>query len=273
MKLIHKLSACLVALLAASITANACIVTVRIACPNDTTASGIRVYIDGVGETTTDSLGLAEIHVPYINQKYTVCVDESTLPAGATLVDKNACKEINVNSLAPPVINFNLKGGAFCKPPEEGACWMTGGGTVDKVQGTPDYSFGGVVYPGCSPKAGQGGNWNVVDHLNSKHFQGRVIIVDGCSGVPTKSPKVTLNVIDFHGTGLIGGIAGDDDLTVPVEFEARAVDNKDGGAGSDLLYLRVFIGTTTVMQIGTSLANPAVISTGNIQIHQSSCGK
>jgi hypothetical protein len=31
------------------------------------------------------------------------------------------------------------------------------------------------------------------------------------------------------------------------------------------------VGATTVLQIGTSAAAPATISTGNIQIHQSSC--
>jgi hypothetical protein len=30
------------------------------------------------------------------------------------------------------------------------------------------------------------------------------------------------------------------------------------------------IGATTVLQIGTGVASPAAISTGNIQIHQSS---
>jgi hypothetical protein len=230
------------------------------------------VVIEGVGEELTDSLGLVEIEVPYIGSTYTVCVDESTLPAGASLVGK-ACRTIKVESLAPPVIDFALKGGAFCKPPEEGECWMTGGGTVGKIQGTPPYSFGGVVYPGCSPKAAEGGNWNVVDHVNGLHFQGQQIIVDGCSGVATKSPKVDVNIIDFHGTGIIGGIGGNPDETIAVTFVGRAVDNHDGGAGSDLLYLQVTSGGTTMLQIGDSAVAPATISTGNIQIHTSSCGK
>jgi hypothetical protein len=33
------------------------------------------------------------------------------------------------------------------------------------------------------------------------------------------------------------------------------------------------VGGSTVLQIGTSAAVPATVSTGNIQIHQSSCGK
>jgi hypothetical protein len=59
----------------------------------------------------------------------------------------------------------------------------TGGGTVDKTKNVPNYSFGGVVYPGCSPKAADGGNWNVVDHYTGLQH----IIVDSCSGVPAAS--------------------------------------------------------------------------------------
>jgi hypothetical protein len=147
---------------------------------------------------------------------------------------------------------------------------MTGGGTLGKGK-TPDFSFGGVVYPGCSPKAAEGGNWNVIDHNAGLHFQGQVIVVDGCSGPPTSSPKVTVRIIDYHGTGILSGIGGNPADTVPVTFVARAIDNHDGGAGQDQLYLNVMIGATTVLQIGTSAALPATIATGNIQIHQSSC--
>jgi hypothetical protein len=137
---------------------------------------------------------------------------------------------------------------------------------------TPDYSFGGVVYPGCSPKAADGGNWNVVSHKDGLHFQGQAIIVDGCSGVPTSSPKVTVNVIDFHGTGILSGIGGNPDATIGVTFVGRGVDNHDGGKGSDDLYLKVVdSNNNVVLQIGNSATDPAVISTGNLQIHQSSC--
>ena len=37
--------------------------------------------------------------------------------------------------------------------------------------------------------------------------------------------------------------------------------------------LRLTLGGSTVLPIGNSAADPAVTSTGNIQIHQSSCGK
>ena len=149
---------------------------------------------------------------------------------------------------------------------------MTGGGTLGKGK-TPDFSYGGVVYPGCSPKAAEGGNWNVIDHNAGLHFQGQAIVVDDCSGPPTGSPKVNVRIIDFHGVGILSGIGGNPADTVPVTFVARAIDNHDGGGGSDQLYLNVMVGATTVLQIGTSAALPATISTGNIQIHTSSCGK
>ena len=136
-----------------------------------------------------------------------------------------------------------------------------------------NYSFGGVVYPGCSPKAAEGGNWNVVDHNNGLHFQGQQIVVDSCSGVPTKSPKVNVNIIDFHGTGILSGIGGNPAETVAVTFVGRGVDNNEPGHGNDQLYLRVTIGSSTVLLIGNSAADPATISTGNLQIHTSSCGK
>lgn len=251
------------------LTADACLVQVRIACPNDTAASGVRVCIAGsiTGCAFTDSLGVVSLQVPAVGN-YTVCVDESTLPAGATLGAN--CKNIKVLTEDTTYVAITI-GGDFCStPPPPGPCWLTGGGTLGKGK-TPDYSFGGVVYPGCSPKAAEGGNWNVVAHNLGLHFQGQAIVVDSCSGVPTSSPKVTVNVIDFHGTGILSGIGGNPADTIPVAFVARAIDNADGGAGSDQLYLNVMVGATTVMQIGTSAASPATISTGNLQIHQTSC--
>ena len=157
-------------------------------------------------------------------------------------------------------------GGDFCSaPPPPGPCWLTGGGTIGKSQGVANYSFGGVVYPGCSPKAADGGNWNVVDHFTGLHFKGEEIIVDSCSGVSTTSPKVNVNIIDFHGLGVVDGIG-------PVSFVGRAIDNHDSSGGSDMLFLSVSNGgATPVMQIGNSQADPAVVTTGNLQIHTTSC--
>jgi hypothetical protein len=252
-----------------SLTANACLVQVRVTCPNDTAASGVEVCIDGVGCNTTDGLGIATIHVPSFDN-YTICINPNTLPAGANL--SPLCQKLKVVDDAPPVVNFVLGGGYCTTPPPPGPCWLTGGGTIGKAKGVANYSFGGVVYPGCSPNAADGGNWNVVDHATGLHFQGQSIIVDNCSGVPTSSPKVTVNAIDFHGTGIIGGIGGNPDATIQVSFVGRAIDNHDGGAGADMLFLTVTDSSNAlIMQVGNSASNPAVISTGNLQIHQTSC--
>lgn len=254
-----------------ALTATACLVQVRVACPNDNTAAGIRVCIAGsiTGCALTDSLGIATLQVPAVGN-YTVCVDPSTLPAGAKLNPN--CKNIKVITEDLTYVDLSLSGDFCTPPPTPGGCWMTGGGTIGKPR-TPNYSYGGVVYPGCSPKAAEGGNWNVIDHDAGLHFSGQAIVVDSCSGDPTSSPKVTVRIIDFHGVGIIGGVGGNPADTVPCTFVARAIDNHDGGAGADQLYLNVMVGGSTVLQIGTSAALPATVSTGNIQIHQSSCGK
>ena len=255
-------------------TVTACPLPIRIACPNGSTAAGIRVEVWNldikVGEGVTDSLGMTQVEVPWMPAPYKVCVDESTLPAGSSL--KKACLDVKVENPAPPVLEFTL-GGTFCStnPPSSGQCWLTGGGTIAKVKGTPNYSFGGVVYPGCSPKAADGGNLNVVDHFNDMHFQGQKIIVDGCSGVSTRSPRVNVNIIDFHGEGVLKSATDANSTPIPVTFEGRAVDNLESGGGSDMLYLKVSMGSTVVMQIGNSAVDPSVISTGNLQIHTTSC--
>ena len=100
-----------------------------------------------------------------------------------------------------------------------------------KVKGQPQFSYGGVVNPGCSPIAAGGGNWNVVDHAQGLHFQGQNITVTDCTGVPTKSPKVTVNVIDFTGTGILVGVGGNTAPKIPVCFTAEAIDNSEPGAG------------------------------------------
>jgi hypothetical protein len=266
----------LLAAAVSSLTANACRVPIRVACPNDNTAAGIRVIVTEGGfpipngEALTDGLGMVEIEVPWILNTYEVCVDTTTLPAGATL--KKPCQNVFVADTTVPVVTFTL-GGTFCGgTPPPGPCWLTGGGTVYKVKGTPPYSFGGVVYPGCSPKAAAGGNWNVIDHSNGLHFQGQTIIVDSCSGVSTKSPRVTVNIIDFHGVGILNGIGGNPDATIAVTFVGRCIDNQDGGAGNDQMFLVVTdASNNVVLQIGNSVADPATITTGNLQIHQSSC--
>jgi len=261
----------LTALALSALSANACLVQVTISCPGVQGSAGKGIWVCLAGSSTgcqfTDDLGTATFRVPSVGT-YKLCVDTSTLPPGTTL--KPNCEKVDVLTEDTTEVDIFLSGSCV---PVTGGCWMTGGGTIGTGK-TPTYSYGGVVYPGCSPKAAEGGNWNVVAHAAGLHFQGQQIIVDGCSGVPTSSPKVTVNVIDYHGTGILSGIGGNPDATIPVTFVARAIDNHDGGAGADQLYLQVLdASNNVVLQIGNSAADPQTVSTGNIQIHQSSCGK
>jgi hypothetical protein len=262
------LASALLAVALSGLTANACWLQVRVACPNDRTASGIEVCVDGVGCVTTDDFGIALIHLPTFGT-FNVCVTKATLPAGATL--KTACQKV-ICSGDFLTLDFSLDGDFCGTPPPSGECWMTGGGTIGKPK-TPDFSYGGVVYPGCSPQAADGGNWNVIDHRSGLHFQGQHIFVDSCSGVSTKSPKVNVNIIDFHGEGIIDGISGNPDVQTPITFVGRAIDNLEPGGGNDKLFIQVMVGSTVVLQIGNSADDPATTSTGNLQIHTSGCNK
>src|SRR2546427_12749036 len=102
MKLKTLVSGLLAAALSA-LTASACLVQVRVACPNDTTASGIKVCIAGsiTGCALTDNLGIVSILVPAVGN-YTICVDPSTLPAGATL--KPNCKILTCSRRTLPTL-------------------------------------------------------------------------------------------------------------------------------------------------------------------------
>jgi hypothetical protein len=265
------------ALLAAALSivaahANTCL-SIRIACPNDLSPPPVKVrlYVAGAefSANWTDNLGVVSFCGLTLGTTYTICVDESTLPAGATI--KKPCQTVTLVTMADPVVEFELSG-PFCgETPPPGECWMTGGGTIDRSRKVPHYSYGGVVYPGCSPFAAGGGNWNVVDHVAGLHFQGQNIIVDQCSGISTRSPRVNVNIIDFHGTGIIEGNSGNPTEQIAVTFVGRVIDNLEPGGGADKLFIRVTDGTTVLLQIGNSAADPATTSTGNLQIHTSSC--
>jgi hypothetical protein len=246
---------------------------IRVACPNDLAPPRVKILVFDssgveVGGNWTDSLGLLTECGLAIGGTYTFCVDESTLPPGASI--RRPCQTVTT-SLAAPVLEFVLEGDFCDETPPQGECWMTGGGTIDRSRKVPNYSYGGVVYPGCSPSAAGGGNWNVVDHNTGLHFQGQDIIVDSCSGVSTRSPRVNVNIIDFHGTGIIAGIGGNPEAKIPVTFVGRVIDNLEPGGGADKLFIRVNDGAIVMLQIGNSAADPATTSTGNLQIHTSSC--
>jgi hypothetical protein len=149
---------------------------------------------------------------------------------------------------------------------------MTGGGTIGTGK-TPTWSYGGMVYPGCTPKAAAGGNWNVVEHATGLHFQGQQITVICCSGDPTKSPRVEVRTINFQGTGILSGIGGNPEATIKVTSVAQVTDNQDGGKTADTIYLQVKDSSSVVRrQIGTA-GTPMAVSTGNLQIHTTGCSK
>lgn len=266
----------LVVLGLSAVPANACKVNIVVACPppSGLTAAGIEICVDGVGCVKTDAGGYASIVVPSPGI-YTFRVTKSTLPPGANVSPPVQKLNVVYDFDGLNQVTFEIDNWDLCGAPLPGPCWMTGGGTIYRDNKTPEFTYGGVVYPGCSPLAADGGNWNVVAHLVGLHFQGQKIIVDSCSGVATKSPKVNVNIIDFHGFGILGGIGGNSTETVGVTFVGRAVDNLEPGSGSDLLFLQVSYLGSVVLQIGAgpALEDMAVISTGNIQIHTSSCSK
>ncbi len=188
----------------------------------------------------------------------------------------------------------------------EQACWLTAGGAkFSQITGTylgqsnntskasKLYNWGGNVYPGCSPTAGDGGQWNTIDALQKLHFQGFAIQVIRCGnvdGIPagSTSPATPYNFIEFKGTGRVKGIQGNKADYPLVYFFARCEDrNEPGsngqrdGAGKDRYFLNVY--TNESDPVGSSLilidqdgnpatVDPLIITDGNMQIHISSCG-
>ncbi len=172
-------------------------------------------------------------------------------------------------------------------------CWLTGGGAkFSTITGTllaekgPQVNFGGNVNPSCSPDPGQGGQWNHVDKGAKLHFQGTAITVDRCGnvdGIPpgSTSPVTPFNFIDFHGTGVLKGIAGNKVNLDGVCFVGHAEDrNEPGSSGQhdgalkDRYFIRVTdcAGTTLLVLENTpGASDPITITDGNLQIHVSSC--
>jgi hypothetical protein len=273
------IATCLVATALSVMTARA-FIDVTIACPSGLSASGIHVcatLTTGTGQPgevacgDTNPDGFVELGPFCCLGDYNVCIDPGTLPSGAS-VDQ-LCKTVTLDSgVVPANVSFELSGSFCSAPPPSGPCWETGGGTLDKAKGKPVWSFGGVIYPGCSSAAAGGGNLNIVNHITGLHFKGTNFVVDDCRGVPTKSPKVTVNIIDWHGYGYVSG--DDESKKTPVTFVGTFRDAKESGANADGLYIQVLDGGgNLVFQIGGGPDNLDLLTTGNVQIHQSSCGK
>jgi hypothetical protein len=189
-------------------------------------------------------------------------------------------------------------------------CWLTGGGAkfepivgmkmATAGKGGPVISIGGNVNPGCSAIAGDGGNWNLIDHKAKLHFQGTHIEVVECGNIPesirppgSTSPKTPFNYIEFQGTGTIKGISGNDVNYDPVCFYARAEDRSEPGTKENLgssFIDRFWISINdcagaVLYQVGADVDDPDTIcgddsfactdtialTGGNLQIHISSC--
>jgi hypothetical protein len=239
--------------------------------------------------TTTDDAGFYFITLPESPGSFELTLDLALVGGGTstpgTPIDF---------STTPDVTEFIYDFVVSTPGCQNLGCWLTGGGTVkDTITGlflaTKDknQSFGGNVNPGCSPTAGSGGDWNHVDKPDKLHFHGTTIVVDRCGnvdGIPpgSSSPVTPFNFIEFHGTGTLKGIQGNKADYGPVCFTARAEDRHEPGSGANAgaLIDRYFIqvtdcaGTTLLLledsaQPGPS--DPVTISTGNLQLHVSSC--
>jgi hypothetical protein len=178
-------------------------------------------------------------------------------------------------------------------------CWLTGGGAkFSSITGTnlgdytKLYNWGGNINPGCSPTAGDGGDWNNIDNVNRLHFHGTHIQVLTCGnidGIPpgSTSPVTPYNYIEFTGSGTLKGIKGNKADFGTVYFWGHIEDrNEPGsngqhdGAGKDRYFLNVY--TNPADPVGTSVMlvdndgdpatmDPVTITDGNMQIHISSC--
>ncbi len=160
-------------------------------------------------------------------------------------------------------------------------CWLTGGGTIDGKGGEPEYSFGGNINPACKIQSAadlpsDAISWNVVDHARGLHFKALTITLGPeCSGVPTESPRVSVDVLYVEGTGTVTGIDGNPMPETPVCFHLQATDIAEPGWNVDLLFLRVFDCSDEAgdhpdyIRIAGDPDHlvPVPISTGNLQMH------
>jgi hypothetical protein len=181
---VKLITTCLLATALSVMTASA-FFDVTVACPSGLSASGIHVCAVLTTDSKqfacgdTDANGFVQLG-PFANiGTYMICVDTKTLPPGATLSQACQLGTLDADHLEVTV-QFELTG-SFCSgPPPSGPCWETGGGTLDKSRGKPVWSFGGVIYPGCSSAAAGGGNLNIVNHITGLHFNGTDFVVDDC---------------------------------------------------------------------------------------------
>ncbi len=247
---------------------------------------GLPVSVTGTGSTTfsgsttTDSTGYYFIPLPDAPGSYSETLDLSSLGSGSSSDPASPVNFSLDNTNDVAVIDFTVTSPSC----QNLGCWLTGGGVAPT-----DSSFGGNVNPGCSPTAGQGGNWNQIDHVTELHFKGTAITVDRCGnvdGIPpgAKAPPTNVNFIEFHGTGSLKGVAGNPADFGSVCFKGRAEDRGEPGSGQnasppapDRYFLRVTNCLTGATLMETSAVpgtnTPVPILHGNLQIHVSGCNK
>jgi hypothetical protein len=294
----HTLS--LTALLLSALSAQAWQVTGEVRCPNGITFKDVIIDVTGTTpdgpfstSAATDASGQYFVALPETDGSYVATINTSTLPQDATVESPLSVPFVITGTDFEKVANWVI-GGAAC---DQGVCWFTGGGTrIDQILGIPvaekgqKNSFGGNVNPGCSPTAGDGGNWNHVARDLKLHFQGRTIRVVRCGNVEpppgpgSSSPKTPFNFIEWVGEGTLKGIQGNKANYGAVTFFARTEDRnepgaKDGNAGAliDRYFLKVVDagGVTRLLidadGVDDGQVDPSEITSGNFQLHISSC--
>lgn len=308
MRHLFRMMVVTVALVAGSAgTAQAWQVHGRVICEaNSIPLAGVVVIVVSGAQTataTTDidgfySVDLDDAFSPAETPRtYNLSLDASSLPSdGAVTAPAGG---VHVFSTTDDNSEFRLDFIVSSAQCVASACWMTGGGQkIDPILNIPVAqkgirdSFGGNVNPGCSPTAGDGGNWNHIARGPKLHFQGQHIEVIRCgnvAGIPpgSTSPATPFNFIEFQGTGRLNGIAGNKTSNPNVYFFGRvedrnepgssAVEDVDGGALVDRYLLHVFsnpadpAGSTLLLVNDPTTADAAPITHGNLQIHISSC--
>jgi hypothetical protein len=257
----------------------------------DLPQAGIVVTVTGNGFTgtaTTDADGNFLIYLPDFNASYSMTINSNGVP----IVLPATSATFTSSDTGPiPVVDWLLDSRACVQL----QCWLTAGGAkFSTVTGTPvaergpQHSFGGNVNPGCSPIAGEGGQWNHVAHQEKKHFQGFAIEVVDCGNVPgippgSESPQTPFNYIEYRGSGRMLGINGNKTDYGDVTFYARAEDrNEPGSSGNrdgakiDRYFLRVVDGGGNVVLLldmdgDPNTVDPITITDGNLQLHITSC--
>jgi hypothetical protein len=300
MKRTLKLFSAALATLLAVTAAQAHYLTGTIVCTNGLAFPNVTVNVTGTncngafsGSAVTDATGTYFIAFPLCDGTYTATVDAGTLPPDAVL-STSSQTTFSLDDVNVAYGLYFTVDSTVCNPPSpNGACWLTSGGAKVQVGRTPEIAFGGNVNPGCSPTAGDGGDWNHIDRIRNLHFHGTSIQVIDCGNVApphppgSTSPVTPFNFIEFMGTGTLKGIAGNKADYGTVYFIARAEDRGEPGSKGakdpinvDRIYIRVFanpadpFGSTLLVLGGNDLdmANDVVpITDGNLQIHVSSC--